>query len=703
MILTALPALAQSNPAVLVADNVFITRDRTLVAQGNVEAFQGTTRLRARAIRYNEATGGLQIEGPITITEGDDTVTLADAAELDQGLQNGLLTGARLILNQQLQLAANQITRVEGRYSQLYKTAVTSCHICTDGKAPLWQIRARRVVHDQLEQQLYFDDAQFLIRNTPVFYLPRLRLPDPTLKRATGFLIPSIRSTSQLGIGIKIPYFIRIGDHKDLTVTPYLSSATRTLELRYRQAFVRGRIEFNGALSRDDERPGATRAYLFGRGDFDLRRNYKLHFDVQAVSDNAYLSDYGYSAQDRLTSELTVSRTRRDEYIRGSFFIFESLREDEVNDTLPTIALDGEYERRYFPRTFGGELRFNLQAHSHIRTSDLPFDSADLDTIVDGRDVARLNGSFEWLRRATYRSGLVTDFRTGLSFNAFDITQDDTFAQNHAEIVPHAALALRYPMVRRGAGGVVQTLEPLVQLAWTGGNRLDIPNEESTRVEFDQGNLLALSRFPRPDRRERNGVAAIGLNWARFDPNGWDTHLTLGQVLRKTPDTSFSDSSGLTGTVSDFLVAGQIKTNTGITLTGRSLFDEDFDFAKAELRGEWTFARGRLGGSYIWLAADPAEDRAQDVSEIFLNGDYAINKHWTASADWRFDVADDRAATAGLGLTYNNECVSVNLSTRRRFATSTSVEPSTDFGFNIGLRGFSALPSAEKSAFSCRK
>ena len=37
------------HPAVLVADNVFIEADRRLVAQGNVEAFQGETRLRARS------------------------------------------------------------------------------------------------------------------------------------------------------------------------------------------------------------------------------------------------------------------------------------------------------------------------------------------------------------------------------------------------------------------------------------------------------------------------------------------------------------------------------------------------------------------------------------------------------------------------------------------------------------------------------
>jgi len=696
--LTVMPLTAgaqQGTPpaAVLVADQVFLTRDRTLVAQGNVEAFQGETRLRARTISYNQTTGALTIEGPIVISEGEDTLILADAAELDPDLQNGLLRGARLILNQQLQLAANQINRVDGRYSQLYKTAVTSCKVCEDGRAPLWQIRAKRVIHDKLEQQLYFDEASFHIRNVPIFYLPRLRLPDPTLARATGFLQPSIRTTSQLGTGFKLPYFIKLGEHRDLTLSPYLSSATRTLEFRYRQAFRSGRIQFDGAYTRDDQRPGETRGYLFGVGRFDLARDYVLEFGIETTSDPAYLKDYGYSAKDRLSSQITVSRARRDAYVRASIYNFESLRDTEVNDELPTIVLDGDYERRLFPSGIGGELRMRIQAHSHRRTSD-----AD----IIGRDVARLHGEVKWLRRMTFGNGLVADGQIGASFNAFDIVQDSSFAQNHSDIVPAAAIALRYPMIRRGRGGVSQLLEPIAQIGWSGGNRLAIPNDESTRVEFDEGNLLSLSRFPRPDRRERHAVAAIGVNWSRFDPTGWDAHLTIGQVLREKSDLEFTTTSGLTGTSSDFLLAGQIKTAQGLSLTGRGLFDDNFQFAKAELRGDWDFTRGRLGGSYVWLDSDPAEDRTQAVSEIALDGDYRINRQWTASADWRFDVADDRAASAGLGLTYNNECVSVDLSVNRRYSTSTSVEPSTNIGFNIGLRGFAASNGTERYVRSCR-
>ena len=265
-----LPVAAEeaAGPAMLVADSVYLDGKTRLVAEGRVEALSGDTRIMAQKITYNRTAGTLAIEGPIRIEEGGSITVLASSAEMDAGFQNAVLKSARVVLDQQVQLAAYQMNRVNGRYSQLYKTAVTSCRICNDGTPPLWQIRARRVIHDQVEKQLYFEGAQLRVKDVPIFYLPYLRLPDPTLKRASGFMIPSLNSSTTLGTGIRIPFFLRMGDHRDLTITPYLSTKARTLEFTYRQAYKRGDISFDGAISRDDELPGTTRAYLFGEGAF---------------------------------------------------------------------------------------------------------------------------------------------------------------------------------------------------------------------------------------------------------------------------------------------------------------------------------------------------------------------------------------------------------------------------------------------------
>ena len=699
----AFPALAQDDPApaVLVADDIRITQDRTLIATGNVEAFQGTTRLSASEIRYDQSTQQLTISGPITIEDEGGIIVLADQAELSRDLQNGLLTGARLVLDQQLQLAAVELARVDGRYSQLYKTAITSCQICEgDTRPPLWQIRARRVIHDAEEQQLYFDQAQLRIRSIPVFYFPRLRLPDPTLDRATGFLIPRFTSTSQLGLGLKLPYFIKIGDHRDLTLTPFISPNTRTLEFRYRQAFRRGRIEFNGAITDDDLRPDSVRGYLFGFGQFDLPDDFKLTFDIKTTSDEAYLKEYDFSDEDRLISEFEIARTRRDEYLALTFVNFRSQREGEVNATLPTNVLDLVWERRFHPRSVGGELRLAVDAHTHVRTSSLDIDSADADDIVDGRDVLRLSVEADW-RRSWFIGGLEKQVLLGIAGDSFQVEQDATFPDNDSRVIPQAALTLRYPLARHGAA--TQIIEPIVQLAWSGDSTLNVPNEESSRAEFDEGNLLSLSRFPAPDRRETGLRGAIGLNWARFDPGGWEAHVTAGQIFRETAVSEFSDSSGLDGTQSDFLIAAQLRLQNGLALTARTILDTNLNFDKAEMRGDWANDRINIGGSYVWLDSDLDEDRPEPISEFSLDGAVRLSQDWTASANLRYDFEASRAVTSGVGLTYQNECVRIGFTADRRFTTSASVEPQTSLGLTVSLTGFSTRPGTDKYMRACEK
>ncbi|TNF64225.1 MAG: LPS-assembly protein LptD [Rhodobacteraceae bacterium] len=677
--------------AVLIADRVSVAQGDTLIAEGNVEAFQGTQRLSARRITYDRKTGRLAIEGPIRLQDGSDITILASAAELDADLQNGLLTGARMVLDQHVQMAALQIDRKGGRYTQLYKTSVTSCRICAEGEAPLWQIRARRVIHDREEKQLYFDDAQLRVLDVPIFYVPRLRLPDPTLDRASGFLIPSIRTTSQLSTGVKIPYFFRLGDRRDLTLSPYLSSATRTLDFRYRQAFERGRIDVEGGITDDDIRPGETRGYLWGAGAFALRSGFVFSFDVEWASDDGYLLDYGHPYEDRLDSELALTRVTRDSFMRAAYVHIESQRAGEVEAELPTSVADLAYERRFFPAGLGGEVRLGVVAHTHVRDSD-----AD----VLGRDVTRTSLELGWLRSWTFSSGIRADWRMGVDTDLFRIRQDSAFADSLNRSTPYAALTLGLPMTRSTAGAT-HFIQPIVQIGWTDVTGDAVPNDESGRVEFDQGNLLALSRFPERDAREDGVALAYGFTWTRHAHDGGHVSLSFGQVIRDSAQPGFSATSGLGGDISDLLLAGQISTDFGLDLTGRAILNDSFDVSKAELRGAWTGRRTTLGGTYVWLEADPAEGRAQAVSEFYLDGAYDLTPYWTASANWRYDVADTRAATAGLGLTYRNECVEVDLSLNRRYTSSTSVEPSTDFGFTIALKGFSASNGKERYVRSC--
>lgn len=567
-------APVQSAPALLVADRVFVTPDRTLIAEGNVEAFQGDIRLRASRITFDRTSGQLTIEGPIRIDQGGTITVLAESAQLDKGLENGILLGARLVLDQQLQLAGLQMTRVGGRYTQLYKTAVTSCRVCGNDEPPLWQIRARKVIHDQQERQLYFEDAQFLVLDVPVFYLPAMRLPD----------------------------------------------------------------------------------------------------------------------LDRLQSEIAVKRVKRDTLFRVGVIHYKSLRDSEDDALIPSLVADAHFQQRVFPRGIGGELRLGLNLHGHNRTSSLD---------VLGRDIDSATADIDWRRSWILAGGLRADWQMGLAVDAFDIKDDSNFAPQVTRATPRMGLALRLPMTRRTASGATHFLEPVLQLGWSDVNGANVPNDQSGFVDFDQGNLMSLSRFPTDDRREDGFTFVYGLNWARYAPSGWQASATIGQVFREAADPDFTTTSGLSGTSSDILLAGQVKLDKGLSLTARGLVNDSFGLSKAELRGDWDYKRIDLSSSYLWLGRDAAEGRTDAVSEVWFDGSYEVNPRWSASANLRYDISDARATTAGIGLVYRHECITLDISLNRRYTSSTSVEPSTDFGFTIALNGFAVESRSNNYRRTC--
>ncbi len=663
----------------LIADRVEITADGQLVASGNVEAIQGDAQLKASRIIYDQDADVLQIEGPIILKQGENSLVLADSAELSPDLRDGLLRSARVVLDQQLQLAAVEINRVGGRYTQLYKTVASSCEVCAAHPVPLWQIRASRIVHDDLEKQLYFDDAVFEVMGLPVMYLPQLRLPDPTVKRATGFLTPSLRSTDELGFGFKLPYFIRLGDHRDLTLTPYVSAnRTRTMEMRYRQAFVNGEFEANGAISRDDIKADSLRAYLFADGEFDLPRDFKLEFDIETTSDDTYLLDYDYSDKDRLDSAVTLSRVRRDRLFVAELIGYRSLRSSENNQTQPYVVGDLTWRNRFRPARIGGTATLNFDAHAHQRRSEED---------VIGRDVGRISGQADWRRSWVGPWGMLLSTEALAIVDYTGVRHDSNYPDAVTQITPYGVAELRWPWVKQGTRAS-HILEPVVQVIWSPDAADETPKDESTQLEFDEGNLFSMSRFPAGDERERGLRTNIGLSWTRYDPTGWSMGATVGRIYRAEDLGQFDGYASFDGTRSDWLTAVQVTLPNRMTLTNRALFDDEFDFTKNEMRLDWRSDMLDLSTSYIWMEPSEVEDRDSVTNEWTLDADWQVSERWRSTFDWRYDLELERSASARMGLEYRTECATFDFSVRRRFTSSDQIRPTTDYNFEVQLAGF---------------
>jgi LPS-assembly protein len=699
----AAPVTAQDT-ASLIADSLAITGDSRLVAEGNVEVFFKGRRLTAGRIVYDQGADRLEITGPIVLSDATgDTVILASQAEMQADLTEGILLSARLVLNRQLQLSANRIMRVGGRYTALQSVAASSCKVCAGDETPLWEIRARRVVHDEAERQIYFDNAVLRLGGLPVFYIPRLRIPDPTLDRATGFLTPTLRTTSDLGAGLKLPYFIVLSPSSDLTVTPYLTLRdSRTLDLRYRQIFPTGEIELNGAVTRDELMPGMTRGYIFLDGTFTLPMDFGLTLKGQTVSDPAYFLDYGLGYIDRLDSRIVIDRTRRNEHISGRIISFQTLREDEDNTTIPSIVADLTFHRRFSLGVLGGEGGLRLQTHNHYRSSTNPLDGPDSDDIADGRDLGRISMRLDWRKSFLLPTGIEATVLGDLTADAYNIAEDASFEGSTTRTHGNLGAELRWPLVKAEAGGAVQVIEPVMQAIWASSDDEELPNEDSVLVEFDEGNLFSLDRFPGSDAVERGPRLNLGVTWTRHDPTGWSMGVTLGRVYREADLGQFGRGSGLDGKTSDWLAAVNFDLANDLELTARAVVDDGMSLTKGEARMVYDGVRTSLAGSVIWAVADASANRPDPTQEVTFDARRKLDPNWTAKVSGRYDFEADRGSVAGLGVEFLNECVRLDVSLSRRFTSSTSVTPTTDFSLSLDLVGFGGSGTAGP-ARTCRQ
>ena len=682
------PVLAAPAPATVVADMISIDGQGNLVAQGNIEVFYNGATLQASKIIYDRAADDLDIIGPLVLVDEQGNRLSADRGMLSRDLQNGILTSARLLLDNQLDLRAQSIARQEGRFSDLNQVALTSCKTC-DGRPPLWQIRAATVRHDTQQKQIYMTNAQLRLWGIPVFYVPWLRVPDPSLDRAQGFLEPTIKSTSLLGSGLKLPYFIPIGQDKDVTLTPYISSVTNTLEIDYRQAFHSGSLTAAIRLSQDSIESDGTRAHGKIWGDFKLPREFKLNFSIEAVSDNRYLGDYYDDTRDQVRSSVSIAKTDAATHREVNLYHYKALYDEDSTD--PSVLTYSRIEHVVPRLILGHPLTLSAEAmYSHRNSTLAPI----------GRDTGRINSAFVWSARETapigLRLGLDVQGRADLFFTA----QDDNYQDRILSLTTDVMGQVRWPWV--GQLGTTTTLiEPVFQIGYGIRDKNNFPNEESTSTEFDPGNLLSLSRFPAPDRYERGLRAAWGLNMNLENANEVKFGGTLGQVIRDKSLNDFSDSSGLQGTRSDLLIAGHISDGNKFSVTARSLRNSELKAIKSELRGQYHGKRFTLDGGYSNLESDVQENRLQSVQEWTIASSYKMNKRWTISNDFRFDLDAKRFATAGLGLAYDAQCANIDFSVSRRFTESGTSPPQTTFALGLRLKGFGTGRSTTQSQPSC--
>ena len=268
------------------------------VAKGHVEISQNDEVLLADTVSYNRHTDTVTASGHVSLLMPTGEVMFGDFMELRDQMNTAFVQDVRMLLADRSRLAANTARRLNGNLIELRRGVYSPCDLCKNNPSapPAWALKAREISDNRQLKIVEFRDVTLDIDGVPVFYSPYLSQPDPSVKRASGFLTPSVGNSNNLGFHVTVPYYLVLGPDKDLTLEPRITtSAGPVLAGQYRQRFSNGVLDAIGSLNYSNPGNGnEVRGHVNASGVWDIDDTYRTGFQLQRVSDQTYLLRFGF-------------------------------------------------------------------------------------------------------------------------------------------------------------------------------------------------------------------------------------------------------------------------------------------------------------------------------------------------------------------------------------------------------------------------
>jgi LPS-assembly protein len=500
-----------------------------VAAVGNVQIYYGNSTLEANRVVYDQKTKRLHAEGNVRLTEQNGKVTYGEIMDLSDDYRDGFVDSLRLDTPDQTRMAATSAERSSGRYTVFHNGVYTACAPCKDDpkKPPLWQVKAARIIHDQGERMVYFEDARLEFFGQPIAFLPYFSAADPTVKRKTGFLMPIFSSSSVYGAAVEIPYYWALAPDYDATFSPMITSRQGPLlQGEFRQRLINGAYSIRAAgiyqLDKDyfdsskftpaPGTDGATnpgfrnwRGSLESSGLFALNNKWVWGWDATALSDKTFLQDYHptlskisaidsfQNPQSEAISQIYLAGKGNRSYFDARTIYYYGFSQADTQSQIPVIHPVIDYNYVFDRPILGGEVGYRINFTSLTR-SEADFDPITQSALNNGtctetanpalkttascllRGVpgtySRFSAEAQWRRTITDPFGQVfTPFVSVRADAASLQTSNQPGVSNFTSVgddglvrgMPTAGLEYRYPFISVQSWGS-QTLQPIAQV-----------------------------------------------------------------------------------------------------------------------------------------------------------------------------------------------------------------------------------------------
>ena len=730
-------------------------------AIGSVKITRGNFELNADEILFNQKNNIIEGNGNIIIKERGGPTIMASQFKLSSDLNDGIIKLPSLLTKDGTNISSAYAIRSGGKSIVLKKGIFSPCKKCQNSnKKASWQVKANRIIYDEVSGNIIYEGAKFELFGFPIFYVPIATHPSPDIKRRSGFLAPEITTSGDLGLSIKTPYFMNLAPNYDLTITPWVvTKGALIAEGEWRQRFKRGRLNFhiiaaslnddfksktvninddwNAVINspfnnakelsavnkklvfdyddnthsitnvevadKDDSRPSSIAdsiGYDF-RGSFAASGNFQfnnwnLDFSGKFVSDDTFLRRFNLGDETDIKSYLSLSRHWGNAKLEINSIYYSSLL-PEKEGSEPLILPEVKFSWNPEKIIFGGKSKISINTLGIVRKTD--------------GNTYRLSSEIDWERQIINNNGHIFKLNLNIRGDAYRTSKKWTpnnssrlFLANPLgqtrdiyRLLPSVDIEWKLPLKYDFSNTII---EPIIQIAYSvdSNKNIEIPNEDSISFELNSHNIFTRNRMPGIDLWETGSRINYGFKFSHFFNESGVFSGLVGQSYKfKNPD-SFEKGSGLDEKLSDFVLDFLFKPNKEITLSYKGrLDDNDVDLRRSEFDMLITYPKWGIRAGHV-LLNNVEILNFKEQREARLATFFNITESWLIQAALRYDVVSKNSLNNRISVVYIDDCMSFEIGFRRKFSEYRDLKPSNSFmiKFNVFTFGGGTLDSSDR-------
>ena len=588
-------------------------------------------------------------------------------------------------------------------------------------QCPDWSLDTQKTIHDKKNKMVYHYGSVVKIKNIPVFYTPYFSHPDPSVKRKSGFLLPSIKNFTDLGQTFKTPYFWNIDDNQDLTITPiYYFDENSIFLAEYRLQNKNGKLVVDSSYSqgyknlnkRDEDgnlisRTGGSRNHFFinflGSYDNLLFDKNDIEFNIQRVSQKNYLNvneiNTTYIKQDiaSLKNNFILNSYRGNERIFLETSIFEDLSNDNDNTkyqyTVPSLSYSNFYDK------FNQRINLN----SFFSAKNLGGDSNQIYLT----NQLNTESELKIFNKIPYVGNM---FKTSIK-NVNTQNQNIIGSKENFNSDTKFTLALEnsLPFIRFDfKEKTEETLTPKILTKFTSGS-MDNASSQNKILTFED--IYSLDRMGSITNPETGASIGYGIEYNINKKNSnndifLNNSFSIGQVIKKNKNSDMPSSSSLNETESDFVgnvtihynpdfKNEKIKSNKqGLVAKYNYILSNDFGkILKNELVTNYENEKN-LFSSIYYETHDISNDHYIEM-KYFRN----LDNDFSLGFGGRRNIQNDFTENNFIELNYDTDCIKIALLLSKKFYQNADLQPSNNLTLSIMLKPFGSPVSPDLSSF----